>query len=240
MPPGVGRYPVGVVTGLASETRIVEDLARDGLPADRRPLVVCAGASAARAGRLAESLLDQGARGLLSFGIAGGLDPRVETGQTVLADSLFTPEHHVLPCDQAWRAALTEAALAQGLAFRSGRMAGSDSILSTAAAKAALHGLCDALAVDMESHAVAAVAYRAKIPFIALRAVADPASDGLPAIVHGSVDRQGRPRAILVAARLAFRPWDLGRLGRLRDRSQAAHNALAGLGPIAPVLFGSP
>jgi adenosylhomocysteine nucleosidase len=106
--------------------------------------------------------------------------------------------------------------------------------------KQRLAALSQALATDMESHAVAEVAWEAGVPFIALRVILDVASEGLPAIVKGSVDRHGRPRKSLVAARLALAPWNYKVLRRLETESREAHEALSALAPLAPVLFGGP
>ena len=105
-------------------------------------------------------------------------------------------------------------------------------------AKLILAALSEARAIDMESHAVATVAWEARVPFVALRSILDEAASGLPSIVRGSVDRHGRPRKLLVAARLALAPWNYKTLKSLERRSRQAHRALAALAPLAPVLFG--
>ena len=52
--------------------------------------------------------------------------------------------------------------------------------MATVADKRALLEAIGALAVDMESHAVAAVATAAGIPFLVIRAIADPADRVVP------------------------------------------------------------
>jgi hypothetical protein len=230
--------PIGVVTGLASEARVAEALAADLDMQTPRPLVRCAGASPRRAGRAALALLDKGAAGLISFGIAGALDPALRAGQVVLGCEVFTPLHHLLPSDAAWCAAIEEAAARSGLGLHAGRIAGSDRLVASVSMKQRLAALSEARATDMESHAVASVAWEARVPFVALRSILDEAASGLPSIVRGSVDRHGRPRKLLVAARLVLAPWNYKTLKSLEKESREAHRALVALAPLAPVLFG--
>lgn len=230
--------PVGVVTGLASEARAARVIAENLKGAAPEPIISCAGASPRRAQREARALLSGGARALVSFGVAGGLRPTLAVGSLIIGEEVFTPEHHLLPGSTSWRVALETAARESGLKISSGRIAGSNRVVAHAEAKAALHGLSGALAVDMESHAVAAVAWEAKVPFLALRAILDDAESTLPSIVRGSIDRNGKPRKALVALRLAVTPWNTGALRRLERDSRAAHQALRGLTPLASVLFG--
>lgn len=232
--------PVGVVTGLASEAEVAEDLADNLEKLFPRPLVRVAGASARRAREVSRALLREGASGLISFGIAGALDPALTRGQIVLAHAVFTPQHHLLPSAGPWCGRIEKEAARAGLDLHSGRLAGSDHLVASPAMKRRLATLSQALATDMESHAVAAVAWAAGVPFIVLRVILDEATEGLPSIVRGSIDRRGQPRKLLMAARLALAPWNYKILRRLEKDSREAHEALRALAPLAPVLFGGP
>ncbi len=112
-------------------------------------------------------------------------------------------------------------------------MAGSDTIVATAEAKAALAARTGALAVDMESHALAHVARAAGVPFVAVRAVADPAQQSLPRAVLGAVADDGAIRTLPVLARLALSPWQVPNVVRLQLNARAA---LAALGRFARLL----
>ena len=234
----VAPGPVGVVTGLASEVRVARSVAEELHDSVPQPLLACAGASPRRADREARALVERGAIALVSFGIAGGLRPALHVGSLVIGEEVFTPEHHLLPGSRSWSSAVEDAANQRGLKVETGRIAGSNRVVARIGAKAALHSVSGAIAVDMESHAVAAVAWERKIPFLALRAIIDDAESHLPSIVRGSVDRRGEPRRTLVALRLAASPWNYGALKRLERDSRTAHQALGGLAPIASVLFG--
>jgi adenosylhomocysteine nucleosidase len=87
----------------------------------------------------------------------------------------------------------------------------------------------------MESYAVAAVAAEAGVPFVAVRAIADPAEQPLPRAVTGIIGPDGMPRLDRLVLRLCLRPWECPSLFRLRRDTDAALASLGrlvgGLGP---------
>jgi adenosylhomocysteine nucleosidase len=225
---------VGFVTGLAVEARVL----RGSLGAEQGAavLVACAGADARRAKAAAEALIEAGAAALVSYGIAGGLDPGLAAGAVVLPEAVLTPGGPALATARAWRESLHERAGGAGAGpadarledarLAGGTLLGSDRAVAAVAEKQGLFEAWGAIAVDMESHAVALAAQSAGLPFLALRAVADPAGRPLPRAVQGSIAPDGRPRAALVTARLMLRPWEIAEVGRLRRDARTALRAL--------------
>lgn len=225
-----GPAPIGVVTGLLDEQRILERTARrHGLPVSVR----CAGADPGRAAAAAEQLAASGVTCLVSFGLAGGLDPALLPGRLVLADRIVLSDGAVLATHEGLATRLSNAATGIGLRLVRGAIAGSDRPVATASAKMALAGTSGAIAVDMESHAVARVANATGIPFIVLRAVADPATFDVPAAALSGVDTAGRTRPMAVIARLARRPRDIPALIAL---AEAAARGRRGLIAVAPLI----
>lgn len=216
---------VGFVTGLAAEAEVLRRSIAE-TTSDSELLVACAGADSARARRAAEALVETGAAALVSYGIAGGLAPGLEAGAVVLAESVFLPDGGTLATDDPWRRRLIDLAADRGDAVSVGHLIGSDRALRGVAEKRRVHEAGGAVAVDMESHAVAAVARDARVPFLVLRAVADPAARPLPLAVEGSITPEGQPRPGWVAARLAVRPWEVPGVLRLRRDAMAALRAL--------------
>ena len=184
--------------------------------------VRCSGGRIARARDLARQLLDDGAQGLVSFGIAGALDPRLATGRLVIATSVVVGEQ-CFDADAGWREGLC-AALPEAVA---GIVAGSPEVVATPAAKAALHARRGAIAVDMESGAVAEACARAGKPFAVVRAIADPAGRGIPVLAMQGLGPDGETRPLAVAAGLLRSPGDLPALIRLGRDTRAALAALA-------------
>jgi adenosylhomocysteine nucleosidase len=119
----------------------------------------------------ASRLLDGGADGLISFGLAGGLDPAVRPGMVVVPVSVLT-EQGTFAADAglaAWFGGLT-----------GHHLWGGQQVVVSTAEKAALFERTGAAAIDLESGAVAQAASVRGVPFIAVRAVCDPAERGLP------------------------------------------------------------
>jgi adenosylhomocysteine nucleosidase len=131
-------------------------------------------------------------RGVISFGVAGGLDPSLKSGDVVVATE-------VMAGDTRWLAgfALDDALIAKltvGLGRRRvvrGGLAGVEDLVVAQAGKAALRMETGAAAVDMESHIAAAYAAEAQLPFTALRVISDPASRALPALARNAIKPNG-------------------------------------------------
>ena len=206
----------GVITGLLSEAECLTEL-----PADRRPAVKCAGVGAERARNAARALLSEGCDGLVSFGVAGGLDPALVPGSIVIADGVRAPDGGRIPTDTPWADGLAKV-LGGRVAVTRAPVAGSDTVLASAAGKRELRGSTGAAAVDMESHAVGEVAAAAGIRFLAVRAIADPAARAIPPWVLKGVAEDGGLRPAAVIAPLLARPWMVWALiGLARENGKA-------------------
>jgi adenosylhomocysteine nucleosidase len=145
-----------------------------------------------------------------SAGFAGGLDPALRVGDLVHDPSLSTlhlPED--LPC-------------------RTGRIVSVERPIETPGEKAALWRAADALAVDMESKALAAACQRAEVPLLVLRAISDCAADALPLPFEASWDAAAqRPRPGATVRWLLAHPGRIPALLRFMAGMRAASHRLA-------------
>ncbi|HYG90600.1 MAG TPA: nucleoside phosphorylase [Azospirillum sp.] len=223
---------LGVLTGVTAEARVLGVLS--GAP----PLVACSGADAERARALAAGLVARGATALVSVGLAGGLAEGWERGTLLLATEVELPDGSVRTVDRAWREDVLTRAHAAGVHLAGGRLASARRVMATPADKRALAEHSGAVAVDMESHAVALAAQTAGLPFLVLRAVADPWNAAIPPPALAGLGPDGTVRALAVAACLAREPWHLPDLLRLARDSRAGltslRAALARLGTLNP------
>lgn len=199
----------GIVVGLRAEARLARRL---GAP------VEAGGGTAAGAEAAAERLIRAGVRGLLSFGLAGGLDPALRPGD-VLVPGRVLSDAGSWAADPALRHAL-------GLGC-AGPVFGGGAVLATAAAKRGLYARTGAVAVDLESAAVARAAERHGLPFAVLRAVCDPASRDLPRAALVALDGAGRIGALRVLGAVAARPREVPALLALGADAARARRALA-------------
>ena len=110
-----------------------------------------------------ESLKSCSPRCVLTCGFAGGLDPKLQTGEVI-----FTS---------------TDAGLAGALSKSGARpatFACVDRIATTALEKQTLRTRTQADAVEMESEVIHAVCHECQIPCATVRAISDPAPEDLP------------------------------------------------------------
>jgi len=212
---------VGAVTGLAAEAALARDL---GLA-----VAVGAGKRAGTEAAIAE-LLARPVLGLVSFGIAGGLAPGLPTGTVLLPAAIRGSNGSAHWVDIDWHERLAKAARAAKLAVLVGGMLGADEIAATTAAKAELHRTTRAVAVDLESHIVAAAAARARVPFVVLRAIADTAQQDLPPAALLPLTRRGRPNLPRVLLSIAVQPRQVRTLRALDRECRAALDALRAAG----------
>lgn len=215
---------IAAVTGLAAEARIAR---RAGLAA------AAAGGEAARTEAAIARLVADGASALVSFGICGGLDPALAPGTLLLPRAVLDEAGARFAADPAWHGRAVAALAARSLAAATGDLLGAAEIVATPQRKQALHRATGAVAADLESHLVARAAARARLPFLALRAVADPAARALPPAALIELGPAGRPALGAVLCSLARRPGQLPALLRVAGE---ARRALAALRRAAPVL----
>ena len=220
---------VGVACALRNEARhLVRPPPRfssvQRLPDGKLLALTGMGPAAAAAG--AERLVAAGAGALVSWGLAGGLDPALPAGKIFLPSEIATPEGALLATDARWRERL--AASVSGFApLTSGRLVTVAAVVATAAAKAALFKASGARAVDMESAAIGEVARGRSLPFIAVRVIIDRAGDAMPDSFVAAFDASGEFSLLRLLARLPRAPGELGALLQLAGTFRQANRALA-------------
>jgi adenosylhomocysteine nucleosidase len=192
---------LGVIVGLASEADCF-----DMYDFDERPAIRVAGADARRAAEAAQALVSHGCSALISLGFSGALDPHHGPGDIIIADAVVFPDGRKIPTHARWRRGL-ELALTGHAASTVGTITGSDKPLLTPADKISCHLSCNALAVDMESHAVARVAERHGVPFAALRVISDSHQARIPAWTLTGIRYDGSIRKGQIAAGFLVQPW---------------------------------
>lgn len=199
----------GVVVGLRAEARLLRVLPWS---------VAIGGGDAAGAARAARELASSGAVALVSFGLAGGLDPALAPGTVLVpAEVLLDGRRHA-----------TDPALARALGgTTAGALLCGNAIAATAMQKARLHRETGCVALDLETGAVAAEADARGLPFAVLRAVCDPAGQDLPPAALVALDARGAIGLGRVLAALAAHPGQLPALLALAGQAAAARRALS-------------
>jgi adenosylhomocysteine nucleosidase len=226
----------GIVAALTAEARTLGPL-RPGQPgaagsmaihtlADGNLLAISGmGPEAAR--RASVALVAAGAHGLLSFGLAGALDPGLGAGSVLLPEAVTDAAGTQHPTDAPWRARLaSRAGTGAGRQPRGGSLLSVAQPLTQPAAKSQAWVRTGAVAVDMESVAIAAVALAAGLKFAVARVVIDTAADAVPGSVTRATDARGEVAYRRLAAGLLRRPVELFALLRLARRYRVALRSL--------------
>lgn len=211
---------VGIITGLAREADCFGAM-RYGDTLS----VCCVGGDSERAVDRARALVSEGCVALVSFGIAGGLQPSLDPGTVVIAASIVGEDGSRMPCDVEWRRRLITV-LKSDLSVVESDLLGRDQPVLLSEEKRRSHRQTGAAAVDMESLAVARVAAEYGLPFLAARAIADPAGRDLPSWVPGLVGPDGRPRIRAVIRKITSHPGQAPVLFKLAKDSKKAFAAL--------------
>jgi adenosylhomocysteine nucleosidase len=214
-----------IVCGLKREAGILAGAGRTTFCGDAPTLR----AKLAEAASLKPSLV-------VSWGVCGGLDPRLRPGDLIVGTEALSNEGAV-GTDEGVTASLAKRLLGAGARVAVERFAVSDAPVVTAAAKAELRRATEAAAVDMESLIAGRYALKQRIPFAILRAVADPAERDLPPLVLKAVAPDGGIRIQAVVGGLVRSPSQLAGLRALAADSRAAFRALERCRSLLPGLF---
>ncbi len=231
----------GIVAALAAEARTlgplqpVRQLGAAGIAihtlADGTLLVI-SGMGAAAATQAARALVAAGAQGLLSFGLAGGLDPALGAGAVLLPRAVTDGTGIVHRAYDPWRerlAALTRGRSATHPLIVDGALLSLTEPLRTPVTKSQARARTGAVAVDMESFAIASVAIEQGVKFAVARVVVDTAADSLPRSVLQATDRRGEVSYPALLRGLIRRPPEILDLLRLARRYRVALRALRAL-----------
>jgi adenosylhomocysteine nucleosidase len=222
----------GVVAALAAEARTLDATAVPGgkLSGSGGMLLVVSGMGQIAAAAAAGRLIDAGADALVSWGVAGALAPSLEAGAVCLPEEVIAPDGTRYSTAREWRERLTPLVAAHRRVAH-GSLLTSAAPIAGAAAKAATHRDTGAVAVDMESSAVAKAARARALPFIAVRAIVDTAADEVPRAVSAASE-SGQVRIGRLILGLVGSPADLVHLVRLAKRYRIAIGSLRAVGAV--------
>lgn len=233
--------PVGLVAALPSEAkalkaglseshnwqkkagrRFYRARLTDGTPV----LVAVSGMGMQNAFSTAMWMAQQGISALGSVGVSGGLDERLVPGDCVLADKVLSGtakgihvvwkrEQGIPPSDVSGRPSQMRGAI---LTVQEPLLATED--------KKDFSGRSHAMAVDMESAAVAQAACQMNLMFFAIRAICDTVTTSIPEEVYSAIDEMGRPRVTYILRQLGRNPALICQFLRTKRDFKAASNCI--------------
>jgi adenosylhomocysteine nucleosidase len=162
---------------------------------------------------------------LVSFGIAGALKPGLRAGDIILSTEVVDEDKRWLTSDSI-RPRISE--LAEEIGAIEGPVLGARVVVATKTDKRRAWKETGALAVDLESVVVARAAAALGIPFVVLRAIADPAVRELPPAALVPLSGNGTPAIGQVLASVLTRPRQLPTLLTVAREARQALQALVG------------
>ncbi len=183
------------------------------------------GVGGAAAARAAEAMLDvHQPQWVISAGFCGGLHERLRRGDILLADMLLNQSGEKLAIDL--RIDPAELRARQGLHV--GPLLTIDRIARSPAQKRDLGRRFQALAVDMETFAVAEVCRRRRARLLSVRIVSDTVDDELPADLEVLARQRTRPARLGAAAAAIWnRPGSVWDMLQLKELALVASDRLA-------------
>ncbi len=167
--------------------------------------------------------------GVVSVGFGGGLDPELRTAdlvvcnQTIAQDS-STGSWSSYEADRSLMEVATHALA--GISVRVSPLLTVKKAFLLPREKDQAFQVTGAAVVDMEGHWMAMECHRAGLPFLALRAILDPAQEELPALVQKVVEANGDGAALKATVYLVRRPWKVFRLTHLWREARQAQRSL--------------
>ncbi|MGH6676633.1 MAG: hypothetical protein ACRECE_10505, partial [Xanthobacteraceae bacterium] len=194
------RHTVIAFVGMAFEASIAAGPGVLVFSRDSKHELATAAKNAARLGH----------RGIISFGVAGGLASHLRPGDWVVASAIIESDKTVAT-DEAWSRRLRDAIKGSHHV----PILGVDEPVAQPEDKQTLHRVTGAAAVDMESHVVARVAAAHGLAFTALRVIVDPSDRAIPRAALLGMGAGPRADGAAVLRDLLARPSQLPLLMRV-------------------------
>lgn len=202
---------------------------------DRECLLVTSGMGVSRATQAARCLLGTAKLQLLiSFGIAGAVEPDLQIGDVVVAGNSYLLMEKGLPGNLHPLASLSEAAWSAAAQALQGE--GADlsrgTVLTTRGAQVVLKkaGEMPHPVLDMETSGIAQAAIEAGIPLLSLRAISDGPRAPLPLDLAAAMDEDYQFRIGRMVKMVIQHPGIISKgLTMMQNSRKAAENAALGL-----------
>ena len=206
-----------IVVGLAFEARIA---AGPGVH------VICSGDGRNLAAKLTAAIAEtramvSGCPGIISFGVAGGLAPHLQPGTCVVGSAVISGSTR-MPISQQWSEKLLRT-IPDSVA---GMLLGVPAPIAHPDEKRALYLKTGAIAVDMESHIVAAIGLAHDVPVAAIRVITDPAKRALPVSAVAAMRPNGTTNIPAMLRSVLKRPRELPALFQTALDARAARATL--------------
>jgi len=188
---------------------------------ETRVVCVAGGAGAKRARQATRAMIDGvGPNWIISIGLSGALEERLRVGDLIVGTGIVNSDRSsTLAIDIQMEENPQQRQFV-------GKLCNAKQIVREIADKSELAEATGAIAVDMESFAVAQVAKEAQMRFLAVRAISDDLSEDLPKEVLSIFGPTGAVRAGALFGSILKRPSSVKDLWALRGKATGAADRL--------------
>ena len=173
---------------------------------------------------------------MISSGFAGSVNPQVGVGDLIIGKHVLASLREVseeeiridstLPCDASVVELAVKLCSTNSLRFHCGDILSVDKIIRQSSLKRHIGKQTSAIAVDMESFAIAERANAMGIPFVIVRAISDGMDEDME-IGENMVTKGGGVNISATARYLLNKPHRIPYLNRLRKQTRLATNTLS-------------
>ena len=172
-----------------------------------------------------------GAELVIGTGVVGALSSGLKPGDLVLSDRILLIDgegqvaEQVIAVSDSHLRAVGRSLASAGIAYSTGAILTSHRVLATGAEKRRAKDSTGAIAVDMETAAIAAEAAARGLPFVAIRAVLDEVDDEV--VGAEMADADGNVRPLAATSYLIRNPATMLKLPRMIRNLSRATAAIA-------------
>ena len=192
---------------------------------DQNVFVYTAGMGFGNATKAVRALINKNVDAFVSWGVAGALDESLLSGDIVLPEYVIDNNKQRYKVDARWHAKLKKR-LTQSNVFPGGTIVSTRDLQHSPQLKSELHQSTQALALDMESAAIAQAASLADKPFVIIRTIFDTASMSIPQSSTNATDQYGKISIPKLFAGLIRNPGELLQYPNLISSYKKAKNSL--------------
>lgn len=220
---------VGIISALSSEGRCLTGNAipvNEPVQISEHAIAIVCGIGENNSRIATQTLLEHNVSALVSWGTAGALTENIKSGDLFLADTIVTNDGNKYSFDAEWNKRIIDNLNKTSLKIHHGMIAHAQQVLLKTEDKNRLHNKTNALAVDMESLAIAQIASNEKLPCVSVRAIIDEASQCIPEVIIKNTDIFGRPAMFPLFSSLVLNPGLIAELIRLGTGMKAAATTL--------------
>lgn len=220
---------LGIVAALPAEAKCLYSKKLNvALPIEiQKDIFLClSGIGHKRALEATKKLLALKADTLISWGVAGAIDSALNSGDLIIAKQIISPDTHYT-CSEPWLTNLTNTLQTSKHTVLSGDIASSDHICATIADKHSLFEKTGALAVDMESAAIAEMATTNNLDFVVIRAISDLADMAIPGAVLKHTNHLGQPHIFSFMLSCVTKPAQIREINHLAGGFKKALSTLS-------------